>query len=174
MGAPGSRTCARAVGCTSACAATLVRNASARRRGGPAGNSGAARPRNHLDDSGLHSGRVGAAEIGICAGASSGLTPDFWERELETNVKAVELQDLWRRYKSSGDERARCRQRQGHRQKVPTCHAPQRAFHRLRSTEENRPVAGNRRTWSDAAQKSGSRGRCPLAANTRRPAISLR
>ena len=31
----------------------------------------------------------------------------FWERELETNVKAVELQDLWRRYKTSGDERAR-------------------------------------------------------------------
>ena len=31
----------------------------------------------------------------------------FWERELETNVKAVELQDLWRRYKASGDDRAR-------------------------------------------------------------------
>src|SRR2546421_8779924 len=107
MGAPGSRPCARAVGCTSACAATLVRNASAGRRRGPAGNSGAAWPRNDLDDSGLHSGRVGAAEIGICAGASSGLTPDFWERELETNVKAIELQDLWRRYKASGDERAR-------------------------------------------------------------------
>src|SRR6202161_929704 len=26
---------------------------------------------------------------------------------METNVKAIELQDLWRRYKSSGDERAR-------------------------------------------------------------------
>jgi RNA polymerase sigma factor for flagellar operon FliA len=26
---------------------------------------------------------------------------------LETNVKAIELQDLWRRYKTSGDERAR-------------------------------------------------------------------
>jgi RNA polymerase sigma factor for flagellar operon FliA len=26
---------------------------------------------------------------------------------LETNVKAIELQDLWRRYKASGDERAR-------------------------------------------------------------------
>src|SRR6202453_3984988 len=26
---------------------------------------------------------------------------------LDTNVKAIELQDLWRRYKSSGDERAR-------------------------------------------------------------------
>ncbi|MGH2856815.1 MAG: sigma-70 family RNA polymerase sigma factor, partial [Solirubrobacteraceae bacterium] len=29
------------------------------------------------------------------------------ERKLETNVKAIELQDLWRRYKASGDERAR-------------------------------------------------------------------
>ncbi len=29
------------------------------------------------------------------------------ERALETNVKAIELQDLWRRYKSTGDERAR-------------------------------------------------------------------
>ncbi|MGZ4173171.1 MAG: RNA polymerase sigma factor WhiG [Solirubrobacteraceae bacterium] len=27
--------------------------------------------------------------------------------ELETNVKAIELQELWRRYKTSGDERAR-------------------------------------------------------------------
>jgi RNA polymerase sigma factor FliA len=27
--------------------------------------------------------------------------------ELETNVKAIELQELWRRYKASGDERAR-------------------------------------------------------------------
>src|SRR5581483_10902139 len=29
------------------------------------------------------------------------------ERTLETNVKAIELQDLWRRYKASSDERAR-------------------------------------------------------------------
>ena len=28
-------------------------------------------------------------------------------RALETNVKAIELQDLWRRYKSTGDQRAR-------------------------------------------------------------------
>jgi len=26
---------------------------------------------------------------------------------VETNVKAIELRDLWRRYKASGDERAR-------------------------------------------------------------------
>ncbi len=30
-----------------------------------------------------------------------------WGEDLETNVKAIELQDLWRRYKASGDERAR-------------------------------------------------------------------
>src|SRR5918997_532022 len=29
------------------------------------------------------------------------------EGPVETNVKAIELRDLWRRYKSSGDERAR-------------------------------------------------------------------
>jgi RNA polymerase sigma factor for flagellar operon FliA len=29
------------------------------------------------------------------------------ETKVETNVKAIELQDLWRRYKNSGDERAR-------------------------------------------------------------------
>src|ERR1700704_1273982 len=32
---------------------------------------------------------------------------DPWGKELETNVKAIELQELWRRYKASGDERAR-------------------------------------------------------------------
>src|SRR5438270_12022801 len=33
--------------------------------------------------------------------------PDLAGGELETNVKAIELQDLWRRYKASGDDRAR-------------------------------------------------------------------
>ena len=33
--------------------------------------------------------------------------PGDGEQKVETNVKAIELQDLWRRYKSSGDERAR-------------------------------------------------------------------
>src|SRR5947209_3758074 len=36
-----------------------------------------------------------------------GLSQSSWGRALETNVKAIELQDLWRRYKSTGDERAR-------------------------------------------------------------------
>ena len=53
----------------------------------------------HLDDSGLHSGRVGAAAISVCARPSAGVAAN-WGRELETNVKAIELQDLWRRYKS--------------------------------------------------------------------------
>src|SRR6201997_4171765 len=33
--------------------------------------------------------------------------PGHGEKKVETNVKAIELQDLWRRYKGSGDERAR-------------------------------------------------------------------
>jgi RNA polymerase sigma factor for flagellar operon FliA len=33
--------------------------------------------------------------------------PGDGEQKVETNVKAIELQDLWRRYKSSGDQRAR-------------------------------------------------------------------
>src|SRR3954452_148799 len=33
--------------------------------------------------------------------------PDRQGTTLETNVKAIELRDLWRRYKASGDERAR-------------------------------------------------------------------
>jgi RNA polymerase sigma factor for flagellar operon FliA len=35
------------------------------------------------------------------------LGPDRREKTLETNVKAIELRELWRRYKSEGDTRAR-------------------------------------------------------------------
>jgi RNA polymerase sigma factor for flagellar operon FliA len=35
------------------------------------------------------------------------LGPERREKTLETNVKAIELRELWRRYKSEGDERAR-------------------------------------------------------------------
>jgi RNA polymerase sigma factor for flagellar operon FliA len=35
------------------------------------------------------------------------LGPDRWEKTLETNVKAIELRELWRRYKTEGDKRAR-------------------------------------------------------------------
>jgi len=48
-----------------ACAAALVRDASARRRGRSALDPGAARARLDLYDSGLHSGRVRAVEIGL-------------------------------------------------------------------------------------------------------------
>ena len=35
------------------------------------------------------------------------LGPDRREKTLETNVKAIELRELWRRYKADGDARAR-------------------------------------------------------------------
>jgi RNA polymerase sigma factor FliA len=35
------------------------------------------------------------------------LGPDRREKTLETNVKAIELRELWRRYKTEGDDRAR-------------------------------------------------------------------
>ncbi|MFZ1154303.1 MAG: sigma-70 family RNA polymerase sigma factor, partial [Solirubrobacteraceae bacterium] len=35
------------------------------------------------------------------------LGPDRREKTLETNVKAIELRELWRRYKSENDPRAR-------------------------------------------------------------------
>ena len=35
------------------------------------------------------------------------LMQQLQEAALETNVKAIELKDLWRRYKASGDGRAR-------------------------------------------------------------------
>ncbi|HLH65439.1 MAG TPA: RNA polymerase sigma factor WhiG [Solirubrobacteraceae bacterium] len=35
------------------------------------------------------------------------MSTGIWGRPLEANVKAIELQELWRRYKATGDERAR-------------------------------------------------------------------
>ena len=82
----------------------LVRDPSAGGRGGPARDPGAARPRVHLHDPGLHSGRVRAAARGVSAQPSAGVTG---EPALETNVKALELKDLWRRYKDEASEPAR-------------------------------------------------------------------
>ena len=48
---------------------------------------------------GLHSGRVGAPAGGVRAQPPAGLG---MEADLETNVKAIELRDLWRRYKGVG------------------------------------------------------------------------
>ena len=87
--------------------APLVRDPSSGGRSRPADDPGAARPRQHLHDSGLHSGRVGATPAGIRKLASAGLAPSTGARALETNVKAIELQDLWRRFKATGDEKAR-------------------------------------------------------------------
>src|ERR671935_228224 len=56
----------------------------------------------------------GIAAVGLLHPASSAPTRRripgrrlVEERGLETNVKAIELKDLWRRYKHSGDEHAR-------------------------------------------------------------------
>ncbi|HEY3829240.1 MAG TPA: RNA polymerase sigma factor WhiG [Solirubrobacteraceae bacterium] len=53
----------------------------------------------------MHSGRVRKAQKRVCAQPSSSLNKR--RKILETNVKTVELRDLWRRYKSDGDRRAR-------------------------------------------------------------------
>ena len=83
----------------------LVRDPPARGRCGFAGHSGAAGPFIHIDDPGLHSGRVGAPAGRVCPESSPGIADRG--RGLETNVKAIELRDLWRRYKASGSDRAR-------------------------------------------------------------------
>ena len=54
-------------------------------------------------DPGLHSGRVRPASGGICQEPPAGVK----EAALETNVKAIELKDLWRRYKNDGSDKAR-------------------------------------------------------------------
>ena len=54
--------------------APLVRHPSAGGRRRPAGDPGAARPRQHLHDSDLHSGRVGAPSAGVRKRASAGVS----------------------------------------------------------------------------------------------------
>ena len=85
--------------------APQLRHAPAGRRRGPAQHPRATRPRQRLDDAGIHSGRVRQAEKRLCTQPPSSLTTR--SKALETNVKTVELRDLWRRYKSDGDRRAR-------------------------------------------------------------------
>ena len=80
-------------------------DAPARRRSGPAEHPGAARSRERLYNTGLHSGRVRQAEKRLCAQPPSGLSEG--EKTLETNVKAIELREVWRRYKTDDDRRAR-------------------------------------------------------------------
>ncbi|MBA2342014.1 MAG: RNA polymerase sigma factor WhiG [Thermoleophilaceae bacterium] len=97
-------------------AAALVRHPLARRRCGPPCDPGTAGARLDQHDSDLHSGRVAPAETGLRAGPSAGLKPsrhlaDSAEAgkrsRVETNLKAIELRDLWRRYKEDGDSGAR-------------------------------------------------------------------
>ena len=84
-------------------AAPLIRDAPARGRRGPAGDPGDARSRQHLHHPGLHSGRVRPASGGVRKEPPAGIK----EAALETNVKAIELKDLWRRYKVDGSDKAR-------------------------------------------------------------------
>ena len=86
-------------------AAPQLRHAPARRRRGPAQHPGAARPRERVEHPDLHSGRVRQAEKRLCAQSPSGLNRG--RKTLETNVKPIELRELWRRYKTDGDSRVR-------------------------------------------------------------------
>ena len=63
----------------------------------------------HLDDAGLHSGRVGAPETRLREQSPARVARSARIREtsVQTNVKAIELHDLWRRYKTTGDQQAR-------------------------------------------------------------------
>ena len=83
--------------------ASFLRHPSSRGRCGPASDPGDAGSRQHLDDPGLHSGRVRPASGGIRKEPPAGVK----EAALETNVKAIELKDLWRRYKTDGSDKAR-------------------------------------------------------------------
>ena len=81
--------------------AALLRHPPARGRRGPAHDPGAPGPCVHQHDPDLHSGRVEAPQDGLCALSPARVTA------METNLKAIELRDLWRRYKDDRDEKAR-------------------------------------------------------------------
>ena len=82
---------------------SFLRHPPAGGRRGPARDPGDARSREYLDDPGLHSGRVRPATGGVREEPPAGVR----EASLETNVKAIELKDLWRRYKTDGSDKAR-------------------------------------------------------------------
>jgi RNA polymerase sigma factor FliA len=86
-------------------AAPQLRDAPARRRRRPAQHPGATRARECVQHPDLHSGRVSETEKRLCAQPPSGLRQG--ETTLETNVKPIELRELWRRYKSDSDSKAR-------------------------------------------------------------------
>jgi RNA polymerase sigma factor for flagellar operon FliA len=82
-----------------------LRHAPARRWRRSALDPGAARTRQRVEHPDLHSGRVRATEKRLRAQPPSGLIQG--EITLETNVKPIELRELWRRYKSDGDNKIR-------------------------------------------------------------------
>ena len=86
-------------------APTQLRDAPAGRRRRSAQHPGAAGPRERVEHPDLHSGRVRPAETRVCAQSPSGLNRGG--NTLETNVKPIELRELWRRYKTDGDSRVR-------------------------------------------------------------------
>ena len=67
--------------------APLVRHPSAGGRRRPARDPGAARPRQHLDDSGLHSGRVGAASAAPTRALIRGLDTVKWGKNWKPTLK---------------------------------------------------------------------------------------
>src|SRR5205085_2220530 len=85
-----------------ALAEALVRHPPPGRRGRFAGNSGAFGTCVLVDDAGLHSSRVRSVAHGLLPQPSAGLRGA--EGLLETNVKAIELKELWRRYREQGDQ----------------------------------------------------------------------
>ena len=96
----------RAARLIAARAAPQLRDAPARRRRRPALDPGAARPRERVEHPDLHSGRVRQAYEAPTRAATLG--PDTGGgKTLETNVKPIELRELWRRYKTEGDDRVR-------------------------------------------------------------------
>jgi RNA polymerase sigma factor FliA len=96
---------ARDRGRLAACAASQLRDASAGRRRGPPQHPGAPRPCECVQYADIHSGRVRQTEKRLRTRSPSGLI--LGEDTLETNVKPIELRELWRRYKDEGDLRSR-------------------------------------------------------------------
>ena len=98
-----------AAGDDAAHASALVRDPSAGGRGRSSDDPGAARARDDQHYADIHSGRVATTQEGVrtCPPACVTGASTQGKNILETNVKAIELKDLWRRYKDDGDDRAR-------------------------------------------------------------------
>ena len=91
--------------CAPACAAAFVCDTLIGGWRRPPCNPGVTRSFQHFHYTGLHSGAARPPSDRIC-GLASPSVGRTWAR-LDTKVKTVELHELWRRYKSDGDARAR-------------------------------------------------------------------